>query len=340
MKSKKGFTLIELLAIIVILAIIAVITVPIILNIIDNSKKGTALDSAYGYKNAIQNFYAAKLIENSNYVIPNDTYTVETLKELGISVEGNEPEGDSWISIKKNKIMKGCLQFKDYKISISDGEFENVEKGQCEFLLPTFTDKDNNGTISLGDQIKIGNEEFWIVDTPSDGKVKIITRGCLGYENGTVFQYAGSCGLSGVNFSNTNYWYDRQNSRIYDIYPKDTHNQPYVYTRDTQNNIYEWIEAYKTYLKEQGVTYILDARLMTYEEALKTGCATYKQDSCPKFMTTPGFWLGNAVNGNTSNDLWGIFPIRKDIEAISINDWRFFQKVRPLIEIPESAISI
>ena len=57
MKNKKGFTLIELLAIIVILAIIAVITVPIILNIIENSKKGAATDSAYGYKDAIEKFY-------------------------------------------------------------------------------------------------------------------------------------------------------------------------------------------------------------------------------------------------------------------------------------------
>ena len=50
MKKKNAFTLIELLAIIVILAIIAVITVPIILNIIENSRKGAAKDSAYGYK--------------------------------------------------------------------------------------------------------------------------------------------------------------------------------------------------------------------------------------------------------------------------------------------------
>ena len=49
-KKKNAFTLIELLAIIVILAIIALITVPIILNIIENSRKGAAQDSAYGYK--------------------------------------------------------------------------------------------------------------------------------------------------------------------------------------------------------------------------------------------------------------------------------------------------
>ena len=48
MKKNKGFTLIELLAIIVILAIIAVITVPIVLDIIEKSRKGAAFDSVYG----------------------------------------------------------------------------------------------------------------------------------------------------------------------------------------------------------------------------------------------------------------------------------------------------
>ena len=57
--NKKGFTLIELLAIIVILAIIAVITVPIILNIIENSKNGAAQDSAYGFKDAVEKYYVA-----------------------------------------------------------------------------------------------------------------------------------------------------------------------------------------------------------------------------------------------------------------------------------------
>ena len=48
MRSNKGFTLIELLAVIVILAIIALITVPVVIKIIDNAKKGAAEDSTYG----------------------------------------------------------------------------------------------------------------------------------------------------------------------------------------------------------------------------------------------------------------------------------------------------
>ena len=37
--KKKGFTLVEVLAVIVILAIIAVITIPVVNNVIENSKK-------------------------------------------------------------------------------------------------------------------------------------------------------------------------------------------------------------------------------------------------------------------------------------------------------------
>jgi len=135
MRKKNGFTLIELLAIIVILAIIAVITVPIILNIIDNSKKGAAKDSAYGYKDSINKFYVSKLSGDSSYNIPNKVYTVSELKTRGVSVSGQEPDGNSWVQIVNNKVINGCLQFGEYKVNIINGELGNAQKGQCEELI-------------------------------------------------------------------------------------------------------------------------------------------------------------------------------------------------------------
>ena len=44
-KNKRGFTLIELLAVIVILAIIALIAVPVIMNIISESRKSAFKDT-------------------------------------------------------------------------------------------------------------------------------------------------------------------------------------------------------------------------------------------------------------------------------------------------------
>ena len=132
MKKKNGFTLIELLAIIVILAIIAVITTPIILEIIDNSKKGAAKDSAYGYKDSINKFYVSKLSEDSSYNIPNDVYTVSELKTNGVDYSGQEPGNNSRIAIYNNKVISGCLEFGDYKVYISNGEIGDPLKGQCE----------------------------------------------------------------------------------------------------------------------------------------------------------------------------------------------------------------
>ena len=54
MKKKNGFTLIELLAVIVILAIIALIAVPIIMNVINEAKKGAAKDPEREEKGAVR----------------------------------------------------------------------------------------------------------------------------------------------------------------------------------------------------------------------------------------------------------------------------------------------
>lgn len=59
--KKNGFTLIELLAVIVILVIIALISVPIILGVIETSRKGALEDSAYGIIDAAEMYYAANL---------------------------------------------------------------------------------------------------------------------------------------------------------------------------------------------------------------------------------------------------------------------------------------
>ena len=132
-KKKKGFTLIELLAIIVILAIIAVITVPIILNIIENSRKGATQDSAYGFKDAVNKAYVTKLSGDSDYNITDGTYTVSDLKtQIGLSVSGKEPGENSWVTITKNNVTEGCLQYDEFKVELSDGKVTNTEKGECK----------------------------------------------------------------------------------------------------------------------------------------------------------------------------------------------------------------
>ena len=63
----KGFTLIELLAVIVILAIIALIAVPIVLNIIDDSKKESINRSIELYMNHVQKVIAKEQMKDPTF---------------------------------------------------------------------------------------------------------------------------------------------------------------------------------------------------------------------------------------------------------------------------------
>ena len=135
MKSKRGFTLIELLAIIVILAIIAVITVPIILNIIENSKKGAATDSAYGYKDAVNKWYLEKLSLDHNFNFESSyTITNGNLGSEQIPFSGDKPTS-GYLNYTNNVLTTGCLVFGDYAVTFTNGEVSSTVKGECPPLL-------------------------------------------------------------------------------------------------------------------------------------------------------------------------------------------------------------
>ncbi len=129
--KKNGFTLIELLAIIVILAIVAVITVPIILNIIDNSKKGAAKDSAYGFKEAVQKYYVSKLSYDMEEELPSGYKLVSELPN-DFSVSGDVPTSDSWVQLEKGQIVAYSLKFGDYTVTKYKDSDVVCEKGNVE----------------------------------------------------------------------------------------------------------------------------------------------------------------------------------------------------------------
>lgn len=135
MKNKKGFTLIELLAVIVILAIIALITVPILLNVIDKSKKGALQDSAYGIIEAGELFYAQNLtkeldsegtrydfeVKNGKFV-----YTKDNAKSLAF--KGTIPKtgtlqinsnGQTAVAICTNDYC-ACKSISELKVKVKD----------------------------------------------------------------------------------------------------------------------------------------------------------------------------------------------------------------------------
>jgi len=64
MKRRNGFTLIELLAVIIILAIIALIATPIILDVIEDSRKSAAKSESRLIVSGIENYCAAAVMKD------------------------------------------------------------------------------------------------------------------------------------------------------------------------------------------------------------------------------------------------------------------------------------
>ena len=124
-KNNVGFTLVELLAIIVILAIIAVITVPIILNVIENSRKGAATNSAYGFIDSFSTEYLTGLMLNSDQDSSSGTFVMMANKNLvdgdshvlTATVSGNFPDENSWIELLNGKVVAYSLKFGDYVVT-------------------------------------------------------------------------------------------------------------------------------------------------------------------------------------------------------------------------------
>ena len=105
---KKGFTLIELLAVIIILAVIALIATPVVLNVIENSKKEAFKDSVYGAIDAAKYYY----YENPNTV---------QLSVTDLKLQGK--------------------QFKSGTINLKEGMFEAVNVTDGEYCGNTVDSK-------------------------------------------------------------------------------------------------------------------------------------------------------------------------------------------------------
>ena len=139
--NKKGFTLIELLAIIVILAIIAVITVPIILNIIENARKGAAKNSVIGYGKAVElaytqyqyeqalptgatNNFVASTVGNDGKAIAVTIGTGANASTLNLVVEFDGDKVVCSTTAADNTIIDGKVSLKNCTVNDSTYHFD------------------------------------------------------------------------------------------------------------------------------------------------------------------------------------------------------------------------
>lgn len=154
MKKTNGFTLIELLAVIVILSIIAIIATPMILGVIEKSKKGSFEVGSYAIIEAADYYRAMNLEEKSNCVIFSFTLgntKRETIDGIiyepisALNLKGSLPtEGEMSIC---NEVVKAKFGNQKYTYQYDS----NNKKGEVIEGKPSVTD------ILLKDKILVDN---------------------------------------------------------------------------------------------------------------------------------------------------------------------------------------
>ena len=143
--KKRGFTLIELLAVIVILAIIALIAVPIVLEIINDSKKSSEKESVKLYLDTVQKAIARQNLK--------EKYEPDKCE---IQRDGNLEcfSGETSLGIL-NIEMKGKTPTEG-KIYFNSGKVNTVENIKYDGLFYQM----NNGTISNGTTEKVSGSTY------------------------------------------------------------------------------------------------------------------------------------------------------------------------------------
>ena len=111
MKKFKGFTLIELLAVIVILAIILLVVMPIVINVINDARKGAFEASAMGLVKTAENQCYSRQLDSGRvqviYTFNNGVQTVEPIEEELLKFSGKAPnEGYVFVDFNCNVELK------------------------------------------------------------------------------------------------------------------------------------------------------------------------------------------------------------------------------------------
>ena len=135
--KKQGFTLIELLAVIVILAVIALIATPIILNVIEDSKKGAAEQSVIGYINGIENSVLVSELDNNS--LEDGSYNIN---ELNVEVKGNKPSSGN-VTLENGIVVDAVICMNGYRINYANSE--SKVQGKCDEAL-VYSEGILNGT--------------------------------------------------------------------------------------------------------------------------------------------------------------------------------------------------
>ena len=212
--KKRGFTLIELLAVIVILAIIALIAVPIVLGIINDSKKSSEKESLNLYTDTVE-----KAITKKQMSDPNFNPDKCDIKEKGNleCFNGTTSLGILEISMKGQLPSSGQVIIKNNKISYKNIVYN--DKTYYEDKIATLVNDAAPTGVSYGDKYtyKVNDTDtfnFYVLKVEGDKVHLIMDRNIC--EDGTVATEQNTCLVAWhAGENNNNYGPDTAMTYLY-----------------------------------------------------------------------------------------------------------------------------
>lgn len=308
--KNKGFTLIELLAVIIIISVIAVVAVPKILDVIENSKRQTSIESGQLYARAVNQNMTFSDLDSSKYKsFFKSGKSVYSVKELSSVTVKNKPKSGS-VTINDKRVVGANLCINEYNVIFNNGKWSAEKSDKCSTtstIDPSTLPKYEENEVVYFDPInyKLCDNETdtcyaWLVlhGDIEEGKYELV------YKNASVYDYSkaiennnGSYDGALVNYINTitETWSDK--------IPKPE-------AKYNINNIFDFTES--------------KARIMNSAELSENGLAT-KLDVCYNSSSTscgtPVLVMGESnynilINKTLSNNN---FPFSGASSSFSIN---------------------
>ena len=300
--KKNGFTLIELLAVIVILAIIALIATPIILGIINDAREKANERSVELYASAVRNAVAAYQLTGLTAPKSFSDLTIEYDGDVKCTTQELYEDGSFY--------LEGC------KVNESEKEYSYGTKRELAKVCTRQNDVDGFDTVTC--TIGENTESFYVMnsylaDVPSN-KIVMMTKYNI---DPTTYRQSSTAGT--VVFSSTRYW------------PVDSTSN-FIYNESS--NLYQYISAYETYLKDNGVG-SANATLISSEQLKSLGCdeSSSSCSSAPAWVYSTSYWTGSVFTGDL---VYMVFTTGTFSGCVYSFDGDF--GIRPIITISTSEI--
>lgn len=214
--KNKGFTLIELLAVIIIISVIAVVAIPKVLDVIENSKRQTSIESGQLYARAVnQNMTFSDLDPSKYKSFFKSGKSVYSVKELSSVTIKNKPKSGS-VTINDKRVVGANLCINEYNVIYNNGKWSAEKSDKCSTtstIDPSTLPKYEENEVIYFDPINYrlcDNETdtcyAWLVlhGDIEEGKYELV------YKNAAVYDYSkaiennnGSYDGALINYINT-----------------------------------------------------------------------------------------------------------------------------------------